>query len=94
MINEADASVDVLRVKPIDQRTRIDRRCELYNVSRAGGCKAGGEEEGWGGGKVEEGRVEGGNGSSAGSLRCAASGGRGDSLLGPRAPGEGIRTSP
>lgn len=52
MINEADASVDVLRVKPIDQRTRIDRRCELYNVSRAGGCKAGGEEEGWGGGGV------------------------------------------
>lgn len=42
MINEADASIDVLRVKPIDQRTRIDRCCELYNVSRADGCEAGG----------------------------------------------------
>ena len=48
MINEADASVDVLRVKPIDQRTRIDRHCELYNVSRADGCEAG--EGGVGGG--------------------------------------------
>lgn len=36
----------------------------------------------------------GGRGSSAGSLRCAASGGRGDSLLGPRAPGDRIRTCP
>lgn len=39
MINEAYASVDVLRVKPIDQRTHIDRPCELYNVSRADGCE-------------------------------------------------------
>lgn len=44
MINEADASVDVLRVKPIDQPTRIDKRCELYNVSRADGCGVGGPE--------------------------------------------------
>ncbi len=44
MINEADASVDVLRIKLIDQRTHIDRRCEQYNVNSADGCKTGGEE--------------------------------------------------
>lgn len=46
MINEANAGVDMLRVKPIDQWIRIDRRCELYNVSRAGRCETV-EEEGW-----------------------------------------------
>ena len=91
MINEADASIDVLRVKPIDQRTRIDRCCELYNVSRADGCEAGGVV-GWRRGVWRE---KGGEyGGSAGSLRCAASGGRGDSLLGPKAPRERIRTCP
>lgn len=45
---------------------------------------------GWRGRRV----VVGGRGSNAGSLRCAASGGRVDSLLGPRAPGERIRTCP
>lgn len=51
-------------------------------------------KEGWRGVEVEEGGEGGGHGGSAGSLRCAASGGRGDSLLGPWAPGEGIRTCP
>lgn len=46
MINEADASVDVLRVKSIDHQTCMDRRCELYNVSKAVGCKAGEEVRG------------------------------------------------
>ncbi|KAK2837096.1 hypothetical protein Q5P01_014308 [Channa striata] len=92
VINEANASIDMLQVKPIDHRIHIDRRCELYNVSRAGGCETAEEEEGWRRLGTEG---EGGGGSdSAESLRCAASEERGDSLLGPRAPGEGIRTCP
>lgn len=82
MINVADACVDMLRVKPIDQQKHIDRCCELYNVRRDGGLEAGGEVEGeiWR------------RGCCTGRLRCAASEGRGDSLVGPRIPREEIRT--
>lgn len=85
MINESDASVDMLRVRPIDQRVHIDRRCELYNVKRASG--AGGEAAA----VLERGMSE-GRSCSVGSLRCTASGRRGDSFLGPEALWEGIRT--
>lgn len=54
-------------------------------------CRGGGLEKVG----LEKGRVEGAwavVSDSAGSLRCAVSEERGDSLLGPKASGEGIRT--
>lgn len=84
MINEADACVDTLRVRPIDQRMHIDRLCELYNVSRAGGGKGDGRERRESDLSVCE-CVRGGGGAAR-SLRCAALGRRGDCLLGPRLP--------
>lgn len=85
MINETNASVDMLRVKPIDQWMRIDRRCELYNVRRANG--AGGEAAA----SMERGVNE-GRSCSIRSLRCTASGRSNDSVLGLKALWEGIRT--
>lgn len=42
MINEADANVDMLQVKPIDHQMCIDGCCELYNVRGDQGARGSG----------------------------------------------------